>query len=95
MRTSGEAPSASSLQNNTIQYVLMAVLPVILIIAGMALYIYKRNKSIYPQLQPLKKAMWEWFILSIKLCFFIPGKKTTGNNSRGSKTGGENNDEVN
>uniref|UniRef100_A0A8C7CEF9 Ig-like domain-containing protein n=1 Tax=Oncorhynchus kisutch TaxID=8019 RepID=A0A8C7CEF9_ONCKI len=30
----------------------------ILIIAGMALYIYKRNKSIYPQLQPLKKAMW-------------------------------------
>ncbi|CDQ77577.1 unnamed protein product [Oncorhynchus mykiss] len=44
VRTSGEAPSASSLQNNTIQYVLMAVLPVILIIAGMALYIYKRNK---------------------------------------------------
>uniref|UniRef100_A0A8C8EK03 Ig-like domain-containing protein n=1 Tax=Oncorhynchus tshawytscha TaxID=74940 RepID=A0A8C8EK03_ONCTS len=51
--TSGEAPSASSLQNNPIQYVLMAVLVVILIIAGMALYIYKRNKSIYPQLQPL------------------------------------------
>ncbi|XP_020344442.2 uncharacterized protein LOC109895203 isoform X3 [Oncorhynchus kisutch] len=44
VRTSGEAPSASSLQNNPIQYVLMAVLPVILIIAGMALYIYKRNK---------------------------------------------------
>ncbi|XP_024232710.1 polymeric immunoglobulin receptor [Oncorhynchus tshawytscha] len=53
VRTSGEAPSASSLQNNPIQYVLMAVLVVILIIAGMALYIYKRNKSIYPQLQPL------------------------------------------
>ncbi|XP_029631348.1 uncharacterized protein LOC115207915 isoform X2 [Salmo trutta] len=44
VRTSGEAPSASSLQNNTIQYILMAVLPVILVIAGMALYIYKRNK---------------------------------------------------
>nr|XP_046167519.1 uncharacterized protein LOC124003374 isoform X3 [Oncorhynchus gorbuscha] len=96
VRTSGEAPSASSLQNNTIQYVLMAVLPVILIIAGMALYIYKRNTSIYPQLQPLKKAMWECgngSFCVLNSVFFIPGKKTTGNNSRGSKTGGENNDE--
>ncbi|XP_045068677.1 polymeric immunoglobulin receptor isoform X2 [Coregonus clupeaformis] len=43
--TSGEAPSASPLQNNPIQYILLAVLPVILMIAGVALYIYKRNKG--------------------------------------------------
>ncbi|KAM9472803.1 uncharacterized protein ACWYII_007984 isoform 5-T5 [Salvelinus alpinus] len=43
--TSGEDPSASPQQNNTIQYILLAVLPVILIIAGVALYIYKRNKG--------------------------------------------------
>ncbi|XP_070295880.1 junctional adhesion molecule C isoform X4 [Salvelinus sp. IW2-2015] len=43
--TSGEDPSASPQQNNTIQYILLAVLPVILIIAGVALCIYKRNKG--------------------------------------------------
>ncbi|XP_029584836.1 polymeric immunoglobulin receptor isoform X3 [Salmo trutta] len=43
--TSGEDPSASPQQNNTIQYILLAVLPVILIIAGVALYKYKRNKG--------------------------------------------------
>uniref|UniRef100_A0A4W5KZR8 Ig-like domain-containing protein n=1 Tax=Hucho hucho TaxID=62062 RepID=A0A4W5KZR8_9TELE len=43
--TSEEDPSASPHQNNTIQYILLVVLPVILIIAGVALYIYKRNKS--------------------------------------------------
>ncbi|XP_071250304.1 cell surface A33 antigen-like isoform X3 [Salvelinus alpinus] len=43
--TSGEDPSASPQQYNPIQYILLAVLPVILIIAGVALYIYKRNKG--------------------------------------------------
>ncbi|CAB1350150.1 unnamed protein product, partial [Coregonus sp. 'balchen'] len=44
--TSGEAPSASPLQNNIIQPILLAViLPVILMITGVALYIYKRNKG--------------------------------------------------
>lgn len=39
--------------------------------------------------------MWEWLILCIKLVFFIPGKKTTGDDSSGIKTEGEKNDEVN
>ncbi|XP_055754540.1 uncharacterized protein LOC129833763 isoform X5 [Salvelinus fontinalis] len=43
--TSGEDPSASPQQNNPIQYILLAVLPVILIIAGVALYLFKRNKG--------------------------------------------------
>ncbi|XP_064866736.1 cell adhesion molecule DSCAM-like [Oncorhynchus nerka] len=43
--TSEEDPSASPQQYNTIQYTLLAVLPVILIITGVAWYIYKRNKG--------------------------------------------------
>ncbi|XP_071031292.1 uncharacterized protein [Oncorhynchus clarkii lewisi] len=43
--TSEEDPSASPQQYNTIQYTLLAVLPVILIISGVAWYIYKRNKG--------------------------------------------------
>uniref|UniRef100_A0A8C7KHC0 Ig-like domain-containing protein n=1 Tax=Oncorhynchus kisutch TaxID=8019 RepID=A0A8C7KHC0_ONCKI len=43
--TSEEDPSASLQQYNTIQYTLLAVLPVILIITGVAWYIYKRNKG--------------------------------------------------
>ncbi|XP_042171373.1 polymeric immunoglobulin receptor-like isoform X1 [Oncorhynchus tshawytscha] len=43
--TSEEDPSSSPQQYNTIQYTLLAVLPVILIITGVAWYIYKRNKG--------------------------------------------------
>uniref|UniRef100_A0A8C7QBB8 Ig-like domain-containing protein n=1 Tax=Oncorhynchus mykiss TaxID=8022 RepID=A0A8C7QBB8_ONCMY len=43
--TSEEDPSASPQQYNTIQYTLLAVLPVILIITGVSWYIYKRNKG--------------------------------------------------